>query len=70
MYQNTGKPSIAKFRSRLERIQECAETGHELADRWNPKGCNVGTQSDLMIFFREVEKRASALQLQLNGRRI
>ena len=37
MYEAGGRPSPAKFRSRLVRIQEAAYTGRILAERWNPK---------------------------------
>lgn len=70
MYQRTGKPSISKFRSRLARIQECSETGAELARRWNPKGRNAAIQIDLIKFFDESEKIATMFQKALNGRRI
>lgn len=68
MYRKDGKPSIAKFRTRLTRIIECAETGQNLALRWNPKGRYFQPRRDLVKFFRETEARANELQALLEQR--
>lgn len=70
MYQSTGKPSIAKFRSRLLRIEECADTGQELAERWNPKGRNARLQTDLIKFFTYTKELAADFHAALESRRI
>jgi len=53
MYQSSGKPSIAKFRSRMTRINEAAETGLDLCRRWNPKGRNAVIHRQLNQYFKD-----------------
>ena len=68
MYQSTGKPSVAKFRARLNRINECAATGLELAERWNPKGRNFKIQRDMIKFFKMTAELAEAFDAELARR--
>jgi hypothetical protein len=58
MYQKTGKPSIAKFKSRLITIIKACHTGRVLAEKWNPKGRNFKIQRDMLKFFAETETEA------------
>ena len=51
MYHTTGKPSVAKFRARLEVIRKASVSGLEFAEHWNPKGRYFDTQRQLIKFF-------------------
>ena len=61
MYQSTGKPSVAKFRSRLVTIRKCSISGQELAMRWNPKGRYFQFRRDLLKIFRANEQWANEM---------
>ena len=56
MYQSTGKPSVAKFRCRLQVINDACQSGKELAKKWNPKGRYFQIQRDMIQFFDVNEK--------------
>ena len=56
MYQSTGKPSLSKFRCRLQVMQDASRSGKELAEKWNPKGRYFKIQRDLIRYFDESEK--------------
>lgn len=58
MYQSTGKPSVAKFRARLEVIRKASASGHALAMRWNPKGRYFQMQRELIALFKANEEVA------------
>ncbi len=66
MYQKTGKPSVAKFRARLARIQEASQSGLELAQHWNPKGRNFKIQRDMIEFFKYGEESSRLILEYLN----
>lgn len=51
MYHSTGKPSVAKFRARLEVIRKASASGHELAKRWNPTGRYYQMRRELISLF-------------------
>lgn len=51
MYESTGKPSVAKFRSRLVVIRKASQSGLELAERWNPKGRYYHTRQQMIKFY-------------------
>ena len=68
MYHSTGKPTPAKFRARLARMSECADTGLELAERWNPKGRNYELRRALIRFFRDSGEIIDVLLEELNRR--
>lgn len=51
MYQSTGKPSVAKFRARLEVIRKASASGLELAEHWNPKGRYCQMRVQMIKFF-------------------
>lgn len=61
MYENTGKPSLAKFRCRLQVMAKASHSGALLAARWNPKGRNFELQRDLMKFFAANEQATEIL---------
>ncbi len=61
MYENTGKPSLAKFRCRLQVMGKASHSGLLLAERWNPKGRNFELQRDLMKFFAANEQATEVL---------
>lgn len=58
MYQSKGKPSVAKFRARLEVIRKASASGYMLAERWNPKGRYYQMRRELMTLFRANEEVA------------
>ncbi len=68
MYQSSGKPSIAKFRGRMERIHECAETGLALTQRWNPKGRNVTLMRQLNQYFKDTLAISEAFLTEFDRR--
>ncbi len=53
MYTSSGKPSPAKFRVRMNRIHECAVTGKQLSERWNPKGRNAVIHRQMDQYFKD-----------------
>jgi len=61
MYENTGKPSLAKFRARLTVIKKASQSGKVLAERWNPKGRHFYVQRKMIQHFEEANKTASKL---------
>ena len=61
MYQSTGKPSVAKFRARLEVIRKASVSGRELAVRWNPKGRYAQFHRDVLKIFKANEQWANEL---------
>ena len=71
MYQRTGKPSVAKFRCRLQAIHDASASGLEMAEHWNPKGRYFKTRRDMIAFFK-ANKEASTVILEYlkkgNGR--
>ncbi len=66
MYEAGGRPSPAKFRSRLTRILEAAHTGRVLAERWNPKGRNYQAMRELIEFYTHAEAESERLLALLN----
>ena len=66
MYKSTGNPSVAKFKARLVRIQECSESGRVLAQRWNPKGRNFEIQRQMIKFFSSNEEICKRMLDHLN----
>ena len=68
MYQRTGKPSVAKFRTRLKAIREASRSGRVLANHWNPKGANFQIQRDMIAFFGDAEKTSDAMLTVLEKR--
>ncbi len=61
MYQNKGKPSVAKFRARLEVIRKASASGYDLAMRWNPKGRYYQFRREAAQLFKANEKKAEEL---------
>lgn len=61
MYQSTGKPSVAKFRCRLQVIQDAATSGKTLAEHWNPKGRYFKVQRDMIRYFEDTAKISAML---------
>ena len=68
MYQSTGKPSVAKFRCRLEVIRKACQSGKTLAEHWNPKGRYFKIQRDMIQFFDVNEKLAEDFLAYLKPR--
>ena len=69
MYQSTGKPSVAKFRCRLQVINDAATSGKVLADHWNPKGRYFQIQRDMIRYFEDTAKISEMLLEFLNVKR-
>lgn len=68
MYRSTGKPSISKFKVRVARIIECADSAHALADRWNPKGRNFQLQRELLTRMKYISAEARIVEDLLRRR--
>ncbi len=69
MYHSTGKPSVAKFRARLEVIRKASVSGVELAEHWNPKGRNYDTRIQMMKFFGSNVQICDGLLRHINAGR-
>ena len=65
MYTAGGRPTPAKFRARLYRIHEAAETGRILAEHWNPKGRNYQVMRELIRFYAAAEAESDRLLVLL-----
>ncbi len=67
MYQSTGKPSVAKFRARLQVMNDAARSGRQLAEKWNPKGRYFKIQRDMIEFFSQTERETNTYLAFINS---
>lgn len=62
MSRRNPKPTPTNIRNRLFRIEADAESGAELARRWNPKGRYFAARRDLIARLTEIKNLALLLR--------